>query len=398
MDSHVHAMFGKFFQRRGAKAVSFEFTFAVDSISSQASDGLELGKSFSICIEKGDKNIKSGDHKSFLQGSEIVVTVNEKLNMSVTLYENSDGKYQEKLATILLRQRRAGAAGLKNGNDAFITVGTIPLQLESYANMTESKVSLPLQLCSFDGCMVNMSITSRNSSNSSNSQTPSKSPSPKKEKSSTKSKAAVPANNSAVATKSGTSTQTKESTPVIPTKNTFDNFDDFDTTSNKNTDPFDATIQRSSLSDKNPFDEDDKDGNPFDEDDKDENPFSNPTVSTDNNKTKTAEIISNSVNNNSIAHALSQLRDSEKQVNMLQKENKQIKEDLDALKSKNDWNVSEISRLEELVEMLQNENRALKSQPSSGKPNHAMKSLLQKYSTHIAKLELKLVEVSLQKV
>lgn len=121
-------------------------------------------------------------------------------------------------------------------------------------------------------------------------------------------------------------------------------------------------------------------------------------MSTGNSKIKTAEVISNSVNNNSIAHALSQLRDSEKQVNMLRKENKQIKEDLDALKSKNDWNISEISRLEELVEMLQNENRALKSQPSSGKPNHAMKSLLQKYSTHIAKLELKLVEVSLQKI
>lgn len=381
-------MFGKFFQRRGTKAASFEFTFAVDSVSSQASDGLELGRSFCLFIEKGDKNVKSGDHKSFLQGSEIVVTVNEKLNMSVTLYENSDGKYQEKLATILLRQRRAGAAGLKNGNDAFITVGTIPLQLESYANTAELKVSLPLQLCSFDGCMVNMSITSTNSTNSSNSsisQTPSKSPSLSKEKTSTKSKSAASASDSVAVIKSGVSTQTKGSTSATPTKNTSDNFDDFDTTSNKNTDPFDANIQQSSLSDKNPFDED-------------ENPFSNPTVSTGNSKIKTAEVISNSVNNNSIAHALSQLRDSEKQVNMLRKENKQIKEDLDALKSKNDWNISEISRLEELVEMLQNENRALKSQPSSGKPNHAMKSLLQKYSTHIAKLELKLVEVSLQKI
>jgi hypothetical protein len=46
--------------------------------------------------------------------------------------------------------------------------------------------------------------------------------------------------------------------------------------------------------------------------------------------------------------------------------------------------------------MLQNENRALKSQPSSGKPNLAMKNQLQKYSMHIAKLELKLAEASLQ--
>ena len=395
-------MFGKFFQRRGAKAVNFEYTFDFDSISSQANDGLELGKSFSLFIEKGDKNVKSGDHKSFLQGSEIVVTVNEKLNMNVTLYENSDGKYQEKIATILLRQRRAGAAGLKNGNDAFITVGTIPLQLQSYADASDTKVSLPLQLCSFDGCLVNVSISSTNLSSST--QTPTKSTSPTKEKTPSKEKTsskakstAVSTNDSAAATKSGTSTaQSKVLTPVTqPTNNTFDNFDDDIDISTKKTDPFDTNIQRSSLSEKNPFDEDDND-NDDDEEEYNGKTFSNSTINTENSKVKTVEIVSNSVNNNSIAHALSQLRDSEKQVNILQKENKQMKEDLDALKSKNDWNVSEISRLEELVEMLQNENRALKSQPSSGKPNLAMKNQLQKYSMHIAKLELKLAEASLQ--
>lgn len=156
-------MFGKFFKRQGATPTPHTFAIEVISITSNLNE-FDVGQKFSVLAERGDHSISTSDYVSKRDGKNVVISVNETISLDATLYADSGGPYQEKLGNLVVRQRRLGSAGLKQGKEAFKSIGSCSLQLHTYAtasNGTPIPLSLPLEVCAFDNAVISIIITAK---------------------------------------------------------------------------------------------------------------------------------------------------------------------------------------------------------------------------------------------
>ena len=142
------------FKHWGTKPVKARVEVQVQTLTQPRNgSALTIYENFNVAFERGDKIIYTADKKSkSTMKGQVAVEFNETLVMDITLYVDSKGKYQDKPATLIVRQRRKGAAGLKNDKNAFKTVGSVPFNLADFGDEGEpSGLTSDLSLCVDEG-------------------------------------------------------------------------------------------------------------------------------------------------------------------------------------------------------------------------------------------------------
>lgn len=116
-----------------------------------------------VAFEKDPKKfVLSTDHVVKLDDvhDEISADIEETLTLDITLYKESSGKFQEKIAQLNVYQRRRGPVGLKPGKEGLKSLGIASLPLHELTEKNGFALVLPLAWCSnSDRATVTVTVT-----------------------------------------------------------------------------------------------------------------------------------------------------------------------------------------------------------------------------------------------
>jgi hypothetical protein len=157
------------FKRIGKSKENVVFYIEIKTFNTTSIDGLDEGDEINILFERGDKHVctktKTVTEK---KNGNFAVTFSEVLELNATLYQNSNGLYQEKLGKLTVRQTKAG----KGGRQVYKAIGVAPLQLHTFMNDSKSQqqITLPLMWCMADKATLSINVSSRISNSTNNSE------------------------------------------------------------------------------------------------------------------------------------------------------------------------------------------------------------------------------------